>query len=150
MNSIYHKIGTGLMSVLLFAACQDRDLPGSGAMQLPTWYLVYSESVRTSWSRKVKYMVGNSFEDLKACMGGSPRWPQDDHEGVLESRAFYAGKTASNGTDRYIWGWCPFRSGSTIHEKNVNVGGGDGNEPNSITTWATTSTGLTTKMEILC
>ena len=52
------------------------------------------------------------------------------HEGVLESRAFYAGKTASNGTDRYIWGWCPFRSGSTIHEKNVNVGGGDGNEPN--------------------
>ena len=36
MNSIYHKIGTGLMSVLLFAACQDRDLPGSGAMQLPT------------------------------------------------------------------------------------------------------------------
>ncbi len=94
------------------------------------WYLVYSESVRTSWSRKVKYMVGNSFEDLKACMGGSPRWPQDDHEGVLESRAFYAGKTASNGTDRYIWGWCPFRSGSTIHEKNVNVGGGDGNEPN--------------------
>jgi beta-fructofuranosidase len=94
------------------------------------WYLIYSESVKTSWSRKVKYMVGNSFEDLKACMGGSPRWPQDDHEGVLESRAFYAGKTASNGTDRYIWGWCPFRSGSTIHEKNVNVGGGDGNEPN--------------------
>ena len=94
------------------------------------WYLVYSESVRTSWSRKVKYLVANSYDDLKACLGGSPRWPQDGHEGVLESRAFYAGKTASNGTDRYIWGWCPFRSGSDIHEKNVNVGGGDGNEPN--------------------
>ena len=94
------------------------------------WYLVYSESVRTSWSRKVKYMVANSFEDLKACLGGSPRWPADGHEGVLDSRAFYAGKTASNGTDRYIWGWCPYRSGNSIYEQNVNVGGGDGNEPN--------------------
>ena len=35
---------------------------------------------------------------------------------------------ASNGTDRYIWGWCPFRTGATIHEKNVNVGAGG--EPN--------------------
>ena len=94
------------------------------------WYLVYSESVRTSWSRKVKYLVASSFDDLKACLGGSPRWPADGREGVLDSRAFYAGKTASNGTDRYIWGWCPFRSGADIHEKNVNVGGGDGNEPN--------------------
>jgi len=94
------------------------------------WYLVYSESVRTSWSRKVKYMVASSFDDLKACLGGSPRWPADGHEGVLDSRAFYAGKTAGNGTDRYIWGWCPFRSGGSIHEMNVNVGGGDGNEPN--------------------
>ncbi|MBQ8463884.1 MAG: DUF4975 domain-containing protein [Prevotella sp.] len=94
------------------------------------WYLVYSESVRTSWSRKVKYLVANTYEDLKACLGGSPRWPNDGHEGVLDTRAFYAGKTASNGTDRYIWGWCPFRSGSTIDEMNVNVGGGDGNEPN--------------------
>ena len=94
------------------------------------WYLVYSESVRTSWSRKVKYMMATSYEGLKACMGGSPAWPQDGHEGVLDSRAFYAGKTASNGTDRYIWGWCPFRSGGNIDEMNVNVGGGDGNEPN--------------------
>ena len=94
------------------------------------WYLVYSESVRTSWSRKVKYMVATSYDDLKACLGGSPRWPQDGREGVLDSRAFYAGKTASNGQERYIWGWCPYRSGATIHEQNVNVGGGDGNEPN--------------------
>ena len=27
-------------------------------------------------------------------------------------------------------GWCPFRSGADLHEKNVNVGAGDGNEPN--------------------
>ena len=36
MKNIYNKIGTGLLSVLLFAACQDKDLPGSGAMQLTT------------------------------------------------------------------------------------------------------------------
>jgi beta-fructofuranosidase len=41
---------------------------------------------------------------------------------VLDSRAFYAGKTASNGTDRYIWGWCPYRTGTTYHDKNINVG----------------------------
>lgn len=41
---------------------------------------------------------------------------------MLDSRAFYAAKTASNGTDRYIWGWCPYRAGTTIHERNINVG----------------------------
>ena len=94
------------------------------------WYMVYSESFRASWSRKVKYMMATSFDELKKCFNEGPKWPQDDREGVLESRAFYAAKTASNGTDRYIWGWCPFRSGSDIHEKNINVGAGDGNEPN--------------------
>lgn len=95
------------------------------------WYLVYSESVRTPWSRKVKYLMATSYEALKACLGGSPIWPADGREGVLDSRAFYAGKTASNGSERFIWGWCPFRSGSTIDEKNVNVGGEkDGDEPN--------------------
>ena len=95
------------------------------------WYLVYSESYRTSWSRKVKYMMAPTFEALKACFNDpGANWPKDGHEGVLDTRAFYAGKTASNGTDRYIWGWCPFRSGGNIDEMNVNVGGGDGNEPN--------------------
>lgn len=94
------------------------------------WYMVYSESFRTSWSRKVKYMMANSYEELKDCFNNGPKWPADGHEGVLDTRAFYAAKTASNGTDRYIWGWCPFRSGSDIHEMNINVGGGDGNEPN--------------------
>ena len=94
------------------------------------WYLVYSESFRASWSRKVKYMVAGSYDELKDCFNNGPKWPVDGHEGVLDSRAFYAAKTASNGTDRYIWGWCPFRSGADIHEKNVNVGAGDGNEPN--------------------
>ena len=34
MNRLFNKIGTGLLSVLLFAACQDKDLPGSGEMLL--------------------------------------------------------------------------------------------------------------------
>jgi beta-fructofuranosidase len=94
------------------------------------WYIVFSESYRASWSRKVKYMVASTYEELKSCLNDGPKWAPDGHEGVLDSRAFYAGKTASNGTDRYIWGWCPFRSGADIHEKNINVGAGDGNEPN--------------------
>ena len=93
------------------------------------WYLVYSEGYRASWSRKVKYMMATTFEGLKACFNDpGANWPKDGHEGILDSRAFYAGKTASNGTDRFIWGWCPYRTGSTIHEKNINVGAGG--EPN--------------------
>ena len=87
------------------------------------WYLVYSESFKAPWSRKVKYMKADTWENLKACFNG-PTWP-DNKEGVLDSRAFYAGKTASNGTDRYIWGWCPVRWGNDIHEKNINVGADD-------------------------
>jgi beta-fructofuranosidase len=87
------------------------------------WYIVYSEAYKASWSRKVKYMMAPTFEELKACFNDpGANWPKDGHEGVLDSRAFYAGKTASNGTDRYIWGWCPYRRGSTLFEKNVNVG----------------------------
>lgn len=92
------------------------------------WYLVYSESTRTDWSRKVKYMMAKSWEELKNCFNDGPKWPQDDREGVLDTRAFYAAKTATNGTDRYIWGWSPYRQGVNIHEKNLNVGA-DG-EPN--------------------
>ena len=91
--------------------------------------MVYSEGYRASWSRKVKYMMAPTYEGLKACFNDpGANWPKDGHEGVLDSRAFYAGKTASNGTDRYIWGWCPYRTGSTIYEKNINVGAGG--EPN--------------------
>ncbi|MBP3786670.1 MAG: DUF4960 domain-containing protein [Prevotella sp.] len=34
MKTINNKIGVGLLGILLFAACQDRDLPGSGEMQV--------------------------------------------------------------------------------------------------------------------
>ena len=93
------------------------------------WYLVYSEAFPTSWSRKVKYMMADSFEGLRNCFNDpGANWPKDDKEGVLDSRAFYAGKTASDGQDRYIWGWCPYRTGTTYHDKNLAVGANG--EPN--------------------
>jgi len=95
------------------------------------WYLVYSESYKASWSRKVKYMMATTYEGLKACFNDpGANWPKDGREGVLDSRGLYAGKTAANGAARFLWGWCPYRDGGSIHEKNVNVGAGDGNEPN--------------------
>ena len=81
------------------------------------WYLVYSDSNQQPWSRKVKYKKAATYEMLKGSFGG------DAGEVALDNRSFYAGKTASNGTDRFIWGWCPFRYGANIHEKNVNHGG---------------------------
>lgn len=80
------------------------------------WYMVYSE--KHSAIRKVQYFKGRTLEELKASTANdSPVWP-DDHEGYLDSRGFYAGKTASDGTNRYIWGWCPTRAG----EDNTAVG----------------------------
>ena len=91
------------------------------------WYLVFSEGQAVNWSRKVKDVKAKSWDELKTCLNDPKVWP-DYKEGVLDSRGFYAGKTASNGTDRYIWGWCPYRSGADIDAKNVNVGAGG--EPN--------------------
>lgn len=74
------------------------------------WYLVYSE--KHAAVRRVQYFKGKTLDELKACTANDAgRWP-DSHEGFLESRGFYAGKTASDGTNRYIWGWCPTRSGN--------------------------------------
>ena len=73
------------------------------------WYLVYSE--QHDAIRRVQYFKGQTLDELKACTrDDAGRWP-DSHEGFLDSRGFYAGKTASNGTDRYIWGWCATRTG---------------------------------------
>lgn len=86
------------------------------------WYLVYSE--KDPVMRKVQYFKGRTLEDLKACtVNDAGLWP-DSREGMLDSRAFYAGKTASDGTNRYIWGWCPTRAGNN----NTAVGAAP-NEP---------------------
>ena len=85
------------------------------------WYLVYSEM--HSAIRRVQYFKGKTLAELKACTAGDAGiWP-DNHEGFLDSRAFYAGKTASDGANRYIWGWCPTREG------NDNTKTNSGSEP---------------------
>lgn len=78
------------------------------------WYLVYSDM--SVYSRKVQYFKAKTLEALKQT--SNPLTFPDGKEGVLDSRAFYAGKTASDGTDRYIWGWCPTRAGND----NTEVG----------------------------
>lgn len=75
------------------------------------WYLVYSE--QHDAIRRVQYFKGRTLDELKSCTANDAGiWP-DSHEGFLDSRGFYAGKTASDGTDRYIWGWCATRAGSS-------------------------------------
>lgn len=75
------------------------------------WYLVYSE--QHDAVRRVQYFKGRTWDELKASTANDAGiWP-DSHEGFLDSRGFYAGKTASNGVDRYIWGWCATRAGSS-------------------------------------
>lgn len=83
------------------------------------WYLVYSDM--SKWSRKVQYFKGRTLDELRK--SSDPLAFPDSKEGVLDSRAFYAGKTASDGTNRYIWGWCPTRPG------NDNTDVGADNEP---------------------
>ncbi len=86
------------------------------------WYLIYSE--KHSALRKVQYFKGKTLDELKASTANDAGiWP-DAHEGFLDSRGFYAGKTASDGTNRYIWGWCPTRAGGD----NTAVGAAP-NEP---------------------
>lgn len=52
------------------------------------WYLVYSD--QNAVSRKVCYFKGSTLDELKQ-MTAAPTFP-DNKEGVLDSRAFYAGK----------------------------------------------------------
>lgn len=75
------------------------------------WYLVYSE--QHDAVRRVQYFKAKSLEGLRACTANDNAvWP-DAHEGFLDSRGFYAGKTASDGNERYIWGWCATRAGNS-------------------------------------
>ena len=86
------------------------------------WYLVYSELHREI--RRVQYFKARTFEGLAACTtNDTPVWP-DNHEGYLDSRGLYAGKTASDGTNRYLWGWCPTR-----RDNNNTAVNNDNGEP---------------------
>ena len=68
------------------------------------WYLTYSDM--SAFERRVHYLKGRTIDELKAAT--APTWP-DSKEGALDCRAFYAGNTASDGNNRYMWGWCPDR-----------------------------------------
>ncbi len=78
------------------------------------WYLVYSDKDITN---QVQYFYAPSLGELMN-MGDDPDFPWRD-EGKLEGTSFYAGKTASDGNGRYIWGWCATREGG------VSEGGSD-------------------------
>ena len=84
------------------------------------WYLVYSE--QHDAVRKVQYFKGRTIDELRASTANDAGlWP-DDHEGFLDSRGFYAGKTASDGQDRFIWGWCATKAGQS-NSGNPDWGG---------------------------
>lgn len=72
------------------------------------WYLIYSD--KADFDRKVHYFMASSFSELATKVEGA-KFPDGLTEGSLDGKAFYAGKTASDGTNRYIWGWCPTRKG---------------------------------------
>ena len=85
------------------------------------WYIVYSDM--SNFERRVHYIKGRTMEELKANIPVG-YWPDRYKEGALDSRAFYAGKTATDGNYRYIWGWCPTRAGEDNTKAN-----NDGGEP---------------------
>lgn len=94
------------------------------------WYLIYSD--QDAFGRCVKYIKAQTLADLRTAIENSdmPRYNGGvtRDEGKLDNRGFFAGKTASNGTDRYIWGWCPYRNGADIWAKNTDAV--DNKEPN--------------------
>ncbi len=64
------------------------------------WYLIYSTYCEHEGMRTY-YRVSDS-----------PRGPwRIIGDGTLDSRSFYAGKTASDGIDRYLFGWNPTKEG---------------------------------------
>lgn len=74
------------------------------------WYMTYSELNKNI--RSVQYLKAPTLDSLKHCVTEKEVvWP-DDKEGYLNSRGFYAGKTATDGNNRYMWGWCPTRPNS--------------------------------------
>lgn len=84
------------------------------------WYLLYSE--QADFMRKIQYFKGRTLDELKASTkDDAGLWP-DYKEGILDSRGTYAGKTASDGTNRYLWGWNARRNGFT-NDNSYNWGG---------------------------
>lgn len=71
------------------------------------WYMIYSDKDVT---RMVQYFYASTLDELMNLP--SDRYPSTlPDEGKLEATSFYAGKTASDGQNRYLWGWCATREG---------------------------------------
>lgn len=64
------------------------------------WYLIFSE--QNNDVRRLQYLKGRTRDELKSAR-------HDDNGNSLDGRGLYAGKTASNGRNRYLWGWCGTR-----------------------------------------
>lgn len=75
------------------------------------WYMIYSDKDIT---RQVQYFYAPTLDELQQM--GDANFPPN--EGKLEGTAFYAGKTAGDATNRYIWGWCFTRNG----KDNAGIG----------------------------
>lgn len=71
------------------------------------WYMIYSDKDVT---RMVQYFFASTLDGLRN-QPNDGYLPTLPNEGKLEATSFYAGKTASDGTNRYLWGWCPTREG---------------------------------------
>ncbi|MBD3587849.1 glycoside hydrolase family 32 protein [Bacteroides sp. GM023] len=71
------------------------------------WYMIYSDKDET---RMVQYFFAPTLAGLMGLPdSGYPGYLP--REGKLEGTSFYAGKSASDGSDRYLWGWCATREG---------------------------------------
>ena len=67
------------------------------------WYLIYSNVT----DRKVHYSYSSSQNGP---------WTTPEHS-EIDGIAYYAGKTASDGKNRYIFGWCPTRIGDGAEDQ---------------------------------
>lgn len=79
------------------------------------WYMIYSE--KHADVRRVLYYKGKSLDEIRKQTEDRDKM-RDEQKYFLDSRGFYAGKTASDGKERYIWGWNPSRP----KHDNKNVG----------------------------
>ena len=88
MTKIFNKIGTGLLGILLLASCQDRDLPGSGEMQLSSpdassitgtltgdnnydYTITWTPSNQNATMQVAVYKNGTQQQALTPCVGNS-------------------------------------------------------------------------------
>lgn len=76
------------------------------------WYMVYSSQGTKNEPAVVQYFYAQTLEELKGIAVENGQFPTFvPHEGWLDGVSFYAGKTAGDDTNRYLWGWCPTREG---------------------------------------